>query len=186
MSNSPEASPLLDLLDKFPVGPAPLPVILEKGRASRRRRRAATLTAAGLLSIVAVTASAFALADENAGPPVVADAAKMTLPTGSWRPGERGFLAIIAGTLALDRNGCVVLATAAGDQYAVWPSGYTAERDSDGKFRVLDPDGKVVGRSGQSIETTGGYFEASRFDQPCLPSTGEVAVVTATVRPTSN
>jgi hypothetical protein len=99
------------------------------------------------------------------------------LPTSSWKPGQGGDSAQIQGVLKMDEDHCVYLEAASERTYAVWPAGWRATRDGE-LLTLYDADLDVVARDGDAVTTNGGFQPVESFvGEPCLPETGDVAVV---------
>jgi hypothetical protein len=67
-------------------------------------------------------------------------------------------LAGISGTLVEDSTYGLALGTSGQRLGVVWPSGYTARRES-GVVLLVGPGGAVVAREGDHIRAAGGYAE---------------------------
>ncbi|MDI6911785.1 hypothetical protein [Nocardioides sp.] len=111
------------------------------------------------------------------------------LPTSGWAPASGGGDALIQGVLRLDDQRCVYLEAGQdgadpGKVWAVWPAGYQATREGD-RLTLLDSDGNVVAHDGDQISTSGGFGPAGTFaGEPCVPASGEVAIVQSEVTAT--
>ena len=75
--------------------------------------------------------------------------------------------ATISGLLVRDGD-CIRISEASLPTPAtpVWPSGYSA-RSAASAIEVLDPQGRVVARTGQSITLAGGYVTAAPHPNAC-------------------
>lgn len=108
------------------------------------------------------------------------------LPVSGWTPGGGGEEALIQGVLRLDDEHCVYLESGQdgadpGQVWPVWPAGYKAVREGE-RLTLLDGSGKVVAHDGDQVSMGGGYGPAGTFaGQPCLPESGEVAIVQSEV-----
>ncbi len=108
------------------------------------------------------------------------------LPVSGWTPGGGGDDALIQGVLRLDDQHCVYLEAGQdgadpGQVWPVWPAGFKAVREGE-HFTLLDGAGKVVARDGDEVSAGGGFGPAGTFaGQPCLPESGEVAIVQSEV-----
>ena len=83
-------------------------------------------------------------------------------------------LAGISGTLVADSTYGLALETSGQRLGAVWPSGYTARRES-GAVLLVGPEGAVVAREGDHIRAAGGYAEGEvivECDVHVAPSPG--------------
>ena len=108
------------------------------------------------------------------------------LPVSGWTPGSGGYDALIQGVLRLDEEHCVYLEAGQdgadpGRVWPVWPAGFKALRDGE-RLTLLDGAGRVVAHDGDRVSMGGGYGPAGTFvGQPCLPESGEVAIVQSEV-----
>ena len=109
------------------------------------------------------------------------------LPVSGWAPGSGGDGAQIEGVLEVDGDRCVYLSPAPGDDSApervwpVWPADFRATLDHD-RLSLYDEDGKVVATDGDHVRMAGGYAPVGNFaTEPCLPDSGDVAVVQSDV-----
>jgi len=108
------------------------------------------------------------------------------LPVSGWTEGSGGDDALIQGVLKLDTDHCVYLESGQdgaqpGKVWPVWPAGYKATREGD-RLTLLDADGKVVAHDGDRLSMSGGFGSVGSYTgEPCLPDTGEVAIVQSQV-----
>ena len=108
------------------------------------------------------------------------------LPTSGWAPASGGGDALIQGVLRLDDDECVYLEAGQdgadpGKLWPVWPAGYQATREGD-RLTLLDTDGKEVAHDGDQVSMSGGFSPAGTFaGEPCVPASGEVAIVQSDV-----
>ena len=133
---------------------------------------------------VLVAAAAFGVVSlVSAGDEPELPGASVRLPVSDREPGDDANAAEVGGVLRVDDDRCVYLETdsvPSGRLYAVWPAGFQAALDGD-RLTVYD-DGLPVARDGDTIATGGGYVEAGTLDgEPCLPESGEIAVVQSEV-----
>jgi hypothetical protein len=136
------------------------------GRA-RRSRRAAGLLAAAAVAVLVAGSTAWVLAQDGDSTEVaVGDGrvpdrpgAVVPLPTSGWEPGDPALTALHTGVVAVDADGCV----SAG---LLWPAGFSARRDADGRVSILDSAGTVVLREGDRFEVGGGPGEPGRTCGP--------------------
>lgn len=63
--------------------------------------------------------------------------------------------ALYRGGLEVDAGGCIRLAESTGPTTVLWPKGFRA-RTVGGRIDILDPQGDVVGRTGQELRMGGG------------------------------
>jgi hypothetical protein len=131
------------------------------------------LLAAGGFGLLAVI-------DHTEGTP---SGSAVRVPTSDWIPGQVGGGTPIQGTLSADQRHCVYLETADRQQiWPIWPAGYTAKVDEQGRVSVYDGKDHLVARDGQEVQTSGSYTGAAAYaGEPCLPAGDEVAVIQATV-----
>jgi hypothetical protein len=82
----------------------------------------------------------------------------ITLNTSSWEPGDDENEARISSVVRVGEHGCVHLRRKGKDVgvNVIWPAGYTASRQSDGKVTIMNPEGVVVAATGHRIEAGGG------------------------------
>ena len=108
------------------------------------------------------------------------------LPEAGYAPIGNGGDAPIQGVLRLDDEQCVYLEAGqdgadAGRVVAVWPAGYKASREGS-RLTVFDADGDVVAHDGDLVRAGGGFAPAGTFaGEPCLPGSGDVAVIQSAV-----
>jgi hypothetical protein len=108
------------------------------------------------------------------------------LPVSAWAPGSGGGDALIQGILRLDDDHCVYLEAGQdgadpGQVWPVWPVGFKATREGE-RLTLFDADGKVVAHDGDRVSMGGGYGPAGTFaGEPCLPESGQVAIVQSEV-----
>jgi hypothetical protein len=108
------------------------------------------------------------------------------LPVSGWKSGTGGDGALIQGVLRLDDEHCVYLEAGQdgadpGQVWPVWPAGFKAVRDGE-RLTVLDGAGQVVAHDGDRVSMGGAYGPAGTFaGQPCVPESGEVAIVQSEV-----
>ncbi len=102
----------------------------------------------------------------NASPPTIPQPAptsgprpSLVLPTSDWNTRSPSSDALLTGKLVLDPQNCVRIqpsgATVSQSFFVLWPGGYTIEKEG-AIIDILDTDGRVVARLGDTIETTGG------------------------------
>jgi hypothetical protein len=108
------------------------------------------------------------------------------LPESGYAPTNASDGAQIHGVLRLDADHCVYLEAGQdgadpGRVVAVWPAGYKASREGE-RLTVYDAQGEVVAHDGDEVRTTGGFTGAGTFSgEPCLPESGDVAVIQSSV-----
>jgi hypothetical protein len=105
------------------------------------------------------------------------DGTPVPILTSDWEPGDAGHDAFFGGQITYGDDGCVRV----GGEVVVWPHGYEATVQhvgSSDQLKIYDPDRHIVGRSGQTIETGGGYADAAPYaGGTCAPDSGEVFLV---------
>lgn len=115
------------------------------------------------------------------------------LPVSGWAPDNAGRAMPtqgrpIEGTLAMDADHCVYLTPSVrgGNEsdkvWPVWPAGYSATLD-DNRLSLYDADDHVVAVDGDHVRMMGGSAPVAEFaSEPCLPDSGEVAIVQSDVQ----
>ena len=105
----------------------------------------------------------------------------LDLPTSGWEPGDEMMFAQVGGVLQSDERGC--LGFAGSSVPPVWPKGFSAYRHG-GTVTLYGPDGEVVSREGDTVESGGGQVPAgdSLAGSDCLSNGGEVLAVQGEVR----
>lgn len=104
----------------------------------------------------------------------VASRSPIQVSTNGWSPGDLSHLAIVGGILRVDREeGCVYLEGDTGAHDVLWPEGYTAAFDSDGRVIILNASGKMVAIEARTVSAGGGFFPAPP-DMSCRTATGDV------------
>lgn len=109
-------------------------------------------------------------------------ATAIKVPTGEWIPGQPGGSTTIQGTLAVDGRHCVYLQNPAGEIWPVWPAGFRARLDANGKVSLYDGKDHLVARDGEGVQARGTSTSSAAFaGETCLPSSDDVAVVQSEV-----
>ena len=109
-------------------------------------------------------------------------ATAIKVPTGDWIPGQPSGSEAIQGTLAVNAQHCVYLQNPAGELWPVWPAGYRARLDAEGKVSLYDGKDHLVARDGESVQAKGIFTSPANFaGETCLPANDEVAVVQSEV-----
>lgn len=109
-------------------------------------------------------------------------ATAIKVPTSGWIEGQEGGSTTIQGALAVDGRHCVYLQNPSGEIWPVWPAGYRARLDAEGKVSLYDGDDHLVARDGEGVKASGIYTSSDAFSgEPCLPSGDDVAVVQSEV-----
>lgn len=109
-------------------------------------------------------------------------ATAIKVPTGEWIPGQPGGSTTIRGNLAVDGRHCVYLQNPAGEIWPVWPAGFRARLDANGKVSLYDGKDHLVARDGEGIQATGTMTSPAAYaGETCLPSNDDVAVVQSEV-----
>lgn len=105
------------------------------------------------------------------------------VPTSDWLPGQPSGTTRIDGQLASDERHCVYVDTADGQEiWPVWPAGYTARVDDQGRVSIYDGGDRLVAREGQRLQATGTLASSSGYaGESCLPDDGQVAIVQSEV-----
>jgi hypothetical protein len=109
-------------------------------------------------------------------------ATAIKVPTGEWIPGQPGGTTSIQGTLAVDGRHCVYLQNPSGEIWPVWPAGFRARLDANGKVSLYDGKDHLVARDGEGVQATGTMTSPAAYaGETCLPSNDDVAVVQSEV-----
>ena len=109
-------------------------------------------------------------------------ATAIKVPTGDWIPGQPTGSTTIQGTLAVNAQHCVFLKNPSGELWPVWPAGFQARLDSNGKVSLYDGKDHLVARDGESVQATGTMTSPAAYaGETCLPSNDDVAVVQSEV-----
>ncbi|MDX6282154.1 MAG: hypothetical protein QOH03_3225 [Kribbellaceae bacterium] len=135
-------------------------------RPVRRRRTwlASTLAAAAVAAIavvIAVNTSGQTNTEVATNPP---SSKPVTIPTSSWKPGDGALTALRSGVLRATPQGCLYLipaderASAKDRTPLVWPAGYTARYNPNGKLEIVAPNGAVVVHEGDDLAVGGGLI----------------------------
>lgn len=77
-------------------------------------------------------------------------------------PRQDAYPAALLSAQLVERSGCLV-AGGRGGRVLLWPDGYTARTEQDGRTHVLDENGTVVATVGEKVTMGGGTVGAS-FD----------------------
>jgi hypothetical protein len=149
----------------------PFEGLQQRARQRIRMRRAAAVTGtlAGLAAVAAATALIAGSYQGNTptGKPTnqpTSQSQVMLLPTDHWRPGDPGMQALTSGKLIIAKQGDAACAWVGSQASAVlWPEGYGVRLQP---AELLDADGKVIARAGQTIAAAGGGSEAAAAG-PC-------------------
>ena len=109
-------------------------------------------------------------------------ATAIKVPTGDWIPGQPTGSTSIQGTLSVNAQRCVFLKNPSGEIWPVWPAGFRARLDSEGKVSLYDGKDHLVARDGEGVQAKGMFTSPANFaGETCLPSDDEVAVVQSEV-----
>jgi hypothetical protein len=93
-------------------------------------------------------------------------------------------LMLITCRLALDEDGCVHSASSGADGEGiglVWPDDHAVRTGEPGTFEIVDSNGEVSAREGDTI-TAGGGFGAGEFPSECAARYAEYLVIGTSVR----
>jgi hypothetical protein len=141
-----------------------LDAAIRGGRRRRQRRTAAVLlSCAAVVAVGAVALSGALSGSQGPVTPPAAGGTPFPVPTSQWKPGDAGMTALLEGTLVKDGSGCLVV----DDLVIVWPAGYTAQQTPAGSVEVIDPDGRVVARTGAPLRAGGGSSPVG-VSGPCI------------------
>jgi hypothetical protein len=134
-----------------------------------------------------IAAAAFGVVSLVSAGDEVGSGVTVRLPLSGWAPDSGGDAAQIEGVLGVDSEHCVYLAPLVrggggpDKLWPVWPAGYHATLDHN-RLSLYDADNHVVATDGDHVRMSGGYAPAGNFaSEPCLPSSGNVAVVQSDV-----
>ncbi len=130
----------------------------------------AAALAVGLLTVGAVAVMSVVDSPRTVDPPGRAaqqpsgavEGNQPQLSTSSWQRGDDSMLALIQGTVQIADNGCIYLDGPSGSIDVLWPAGWSAGLGEDGTAEVLDREGNLVARVGQSIVTSGGGLDSGQ------------------------
>lgn len=128
---------------------------------------------AGTCAVVVVAALSVAGCGAGHGASAGDTSRSVPLNTSSWKPGDIGMQALIAGTLEFTRHGCPTLGHA---RAVVWPAGYSAVVKADGEEVVVTADGREID-AGDTVTAGGGSVPRnmvgnSGSTMPCIPPGG--------------
>ena len=135
---------------------------------------------------VLIAAAAFGVVSLVSAGDDVGSGVSVHLPVSGWAPGAGGDAALIEGVLSVDTEHCVFLAPVPGtdapaEVWPVWPAGYHAKLDHN-RLSLYDADNKVVAVDGDHVRMSGGSAPTGNYaSEPCLPDSGDVAVVQSDV-----
>lgn len=134
------------------------------------------LIAAGGFGVLSLVAS-----DDNA-----ISGTTVRLPEAGYAPTNAADGAQIQGVLRMDADHCVYLESGQdgadpGRVVPVWPGGYEASREGS-RLTIYDAQGTIVAHDGDEVRMSGGFTATGTFSgEPCLPETGDVAVIQSSV-----
>ena len=173
-----------------PQGPADDPTPAERDQPYDRWSRPEALSRRGYAIVAAVpfviAAVGFGIVAAVSSGDDAPSGTTVRLPVSGWTPGNGGDAALIQGVLRLDEDHCVYLEAGQdgadpGKVWPVWPAGFKAVRQGE-RLTILDGAGKTVAHDGDEVSMGGGFGPAGTFaGQPCLPESGEVAIVQSEV-----
>ncbi len=162
----------------------------ERDRSYDRWSRPQALSRRGYLIMTAVpfliAAVGFGVVSLVSTGDETASGTTVRLPISGWGPGSGGDDALIQGVLRLDAQHCVYLEAGQdgadpGQVWPVWPVGYQATREGE-RLTLFDADGRAIAHDGDQVSMGGGFGPAGTFaGEPCLPESGEVAIVQSDV-----
>jgi hypothetical protein len=79
----------------------------------------------------------------------------ITLNTSSSEPSDSASESLVVSVVGLDFDGCVYLRSPGSVRDVVWPDGYTASRQPDGRLTILNQDGVAVAAVGYRLRASG-------------------------------
>jgi hypothetical protein len=130
---------------------------------------------------VLVAAAGFGVVSLVASGGDTASGTTVRIPEAAYGPAAAGGGDVIEGVLRLDDEHCVFLDGGGRTTVPVWPAGYRASREG-GALTIYDEDDHAVAHDGDLIRMTGTLAPAGNFTgEPCLPDSGDVAVVQSDV-----
>ena len=135
---------------------------------------------------IVIAACAFGLVSLVASDDNGISGATVRLPEAGYAPTNASDDGLIQGVLRLDDDHCVYLESGQdgadpGRVVAIWPAGYKASREG-ARLTVYDAESNVVAHDGDEVRASGGFTDVSTFaGEPCLPDSGEVAVIQSSV-----
>jgi hypothetical protein len=105
------------------------------------------------------------------------------LPVSGWAPGAAGDSSPIEGVLRLDADNCVYLDDDGTKVWPVWPAGYHASIDDNRLSLFQANDTRAIAVDGDHLRMSGSSAPVGNYaTEPCLPDSGEVAVVQSDVQ----
>lgn len=105
------------------------------------------------------------------------------LPVSGWATGAAGGGQAIEGVLSLDADDCVYLDDHGTRVWPVWPAGYHASIDHGRLSLFRANDTQAIAVDGDHVQMSGGSAPVGNFaSEPCLPDSGDVAVVQSDVQ----
>ncbi|HET9672783.1 MAG TPA: hypothetical protein VFQ40_08040 [Actinomycetota bacterium] len=84
-----------------------------------------------------------------------------------------GMDALFEGPLTV-RDGCVMIGRPGNLSLAVWPKGFTADRDDSGRVVVRDENGDVIATEGERFDMAGGYVAEFRPEEKVEPQAQQI------------
>lgn len=135
---------------------------------------------------IVIAACAFGLVSLVASDDSGISGATVRLPEAGYAPTNASDGAQIQGVLRLDDDHCVYLESGQdgadpGRVVAIWPAGFKASREGE-RLTIYDAQTKAIAHDGDEVRAAGGFTDVSTFaGEPCVPDTGEVAVIQSSV-----
>ncbi len=131
---------------------------------------------------VLIAAAAFGVVSLISAGDETGSGVSVHLPVSGWEPGDGGDSSPIEGVLMVDSDHCVYLDDGGTKVWPVWPAGYHATLDHN-RLSLYDGDAReAVAVDGDQVRMVGGSAPASNYaSEPCLPGSGDVAVVQSDV-----
>ena len=132
-------------------------------RATARRVRLAALVAISLAA--AACGQGPAAQDPTTTSSTGPTTAEVFFPT--QRPAKFGYEELQSGELIRDATGCLRVRYQAGAVVPLWPPGYEPSAGGD-EVRVLDAEGRIVGRVGEMVTMGGGGIREEALTEDVL------------------
>jgi hypothetical protein len=131
---------------------------------------------------VLIAAAAFGVVSLVSSGDETARGVSVHLPVSGLTAGSGGDT-VIEGVLDLDANDCVYLDSNGTKVWPVWPAGYHASIDNGRLSLFRANDTTAIAVDGSHVRMSGATAPVGNFaTEPCLPDSGDVAVVESDVQ----